>query len=76
MRQVLIINQKIEEAEEIAHNLAETKAEITCIAYCYMIGKMDFGRNSPIIKMSNYFGEDFPFTLSEYRCSRLFNLFL
>ena len=27
MRQVLIINQKIEEAEEIAHNLGETKAE-------------------------------------------------
>ena len=32
MRQVLIINQKIEEAEEIAHNLGETKAEITCVS--------------------------------------------
>ena len=44
MRQVLIINQKIEEAEEIAHNLGETKAEITCVssiheALCQFIQK-------------------------------------
>ena len=44
MRQVLIINQKIEEAEEIAHNLRETKAEITCVssiheALCQFIQK-------------------------------------
>ena len=44
MRQVLIINRKIEEAEEIAHNLGETKAEITCVssiheALCQFIQK-------------------------------------
>ncbi len=32
MRQVLIINQKNEEAEQIAKNLGETQAEITCVS--------------------------------------------
>lgn len=43
-----------------------TLARNACIACCYVIGNMDFGRNSPIIKVSNFFGEDFPFTLNEY----------
>ena len=43
-----------------------TLARNTCIACCYIIGVMDFGRNSPIIKASAYLGEDFPFTLNEY----------
>ena len=44
MRQVLIINQKIEEAEQIAKNLGETQAEIACVssiheALCQFIQK-------------------------------------
>ena len=43
-----------------------TLARNICISCCYMMGKMDFGRKSPILKMSDYFGEEFPFTLEEY----------
>lgn len=37
-----------------------------CIGCCYLFGNMDFGRRSPIIKCVNFWGTEFPFSLSEY----------
>lgn len=37
-----------------------------CIGCCYLLGDMDFGRKTPIIKCNDYFGEKFPFSISEY----------
>ena len=43
-----------------------TLARNICIACCYIIGTMDFGRTSPVIKVQQYFGEKFPFSIEEY----------
>lgn len=43
-----------------------TLARNICIACCYLIGDMDFGRNSPIIKCIKFFEKKFPFSLEEY----------
>lgn len=37
-----------------------------CIGCCYLLGNMDFGRKSPVIKCINFWGAKFPFSLSEY----------
>lgn len=37
-----------------------------CIGCCYLLGDMDFGRKTPILKCINFWGEKFPFSLSEY----------
>lgn len=37
-----------------------------CIGCCYLLGNMDFGRKTPIIKCNDFFGEGFPFSISEY----------
>ena len=43
-----------------------TIARNTCIACCYLIGIMDFGRISPVIKTKEYFKSEFPFSIDEY----------
>lgn len=47
-------------------SLLASLARNTCIGICYLKGKMDFGRVSPIITCLQLFKEKFPFTLSQY----------
>ncbi len=43
-----------------------TLARNICIASCYLIGQMDFGRITPVSKCMQFWKDDFPFSLSEY----------
>lgn len=47
-------------------SILATLARNICIATCYMIGQMDFGRIGPVVKCTQLWKEDFPFSLSEY----------
>lgn len=47
-------------------SLLASLARNTCIGICYLKGKMDFGRVSPIAFCLQLFKEKFPFTLSQY----------
>lgn len=43
-----------------------TLARNICIASCYLIGQIDFGRTTPVTKCMHYWKSDFPFSLDEY----------
>lgn len=44
-----------------------TLARNICIASCYLLGIMDFGRTGPVLKCMQYWGVHFPFTMDEYK---------
>lgn len=63
------IKISIEEDEltfEYDLSVLATLARNICIASCFLIGQMDFGRTTPITKCIHYWKSDFPFSLDEY----------
>lgn len=57
------------EDESLAYELSllAVLARNICIGCCYLMGDMNFGRVTPILKCQEVFDETFPFTLEDYK---------
>ena len=57
-----------QDATTIEYDLSvlATLARNICIGCCYLLGDADFGRITPVIKCSDYWKGQFPFSVAEY----------